>query len=208
MSYGINVSKSKTILITGSTDGIGKELALSLANKDFTLIVHGRNQAKGQKLITKLKAKITYGYITKKHRIEQALEKSHMNDAFVIAKGNTQVRSDVCYRIKQVRKSNRKLFRGARSHIRNTAPRFIERFQRWDKVLFEGIICYIFGRRKTGYFDVRTLIGKRIHASAHYKKLQLLESARTFLVEHSLIENKERRFLPDLKVKVSTPSIR
>ncbi|MCE7733994.1 MAG: SDR family NAD(P)-dependent oxidoreductase [Candidatus Heimdallarchaeota archaeon] len=50
------MSKSKTILITGSTDGIGKELALSLANKDFILIIHGRNLEKGQNLIAKLKS--------------------------------------------------------------------------------------------------------------------------------------------------------
>lgn len=50
------MSKSKIILITGSTDGIGKELALSLANNDFIFIVHGRNQEKGHSLITKLKS--------------------------------------------------------------------------------------------------------------------------------------------------------
>ncbi|MEA1969954.1 MAG: hypothetical protein U9N77_17265, partial [Thermodesulfobacteriota bacterium] len=39
-----------------------------------------------------LECKETYGYITKSKRIEQELEKSHHNDAFVIANGSTQTR--------------------------------------------------------------------------------------------------------------------
>jgi short-subunit dehydrogenase len=33
----------KTIFITGSTDGIGKELAMRLANEGHTVLLHGRN---------------------------------------------------------------------------------------------------------------------------------------------------------------------
>ena len=38
----------KTILITGSTDGIGKETAKQLAKKGHRIIIHGRNQDKAQ----------------------------------------------------------------------------------------------------------------------------------------------------------------
>ena len=65
----------------------------------------------------------TYGYITKARRVGLGLEKSHANDAFVIADGNGQVRSAVRYQMKQVRKCNRKLFKGNRSQHRNTASR-------------------------------------------------------------------------------------
>ncbi len=128
----------------------------------------------------------TYGYITKARRIEKGLGKSHINDAFVIAGGERQERLSVGYFIKQVRKCNRKLFRGSRSHIRNTAERLVYGFQRYDKVLWHGIECFIFGRRRTGYFDLRKLDGTRVHASARWKDCSLLEGAKTFLMERRL----------------------
>ena len=124
----------------------------------------------------------TYGYITKSIRIAMGLEKSHNTDAFVIAGGTMQERNPITFIIKQVRKCNRKLFKGARSHIKNTATRIIHGFQRFDKVLWHSIECFVFGRRKTGYFELRTLDGTKIHASAKAKELILLETANTFLI--------------------------
>ena len=54
--------------------------------------------------------------------------------------------------------------------------------QRYDKVEYKGKECFIFGRRATGYFDLRTLDGTKIHASAKAKDLKLLEAAKTFLM--------------------------
>jgi len=123
----------------------------------------------------------TYGYITKFDRIALGLEKSHSTDAFVIAGGTIQELS-ITYLIKQVRKCNRKLFKGDRSHIKNTAARIIHGFQRFDKVLWNNIECFVFGRRKTGYFELRTLDGTKVHASAKAKDLKLLETANTLLI--------------------------
>ncbi len=125
----------------------------------------------------------TYGYITKNNRIALGLEKSHSTDAFVIAGGTVQERSLRPFLIKQVRKCNRKLFKGDRSHIKNTAPRFIHGFQRFDKVLWNKIECFIFGRRKTGYFDLRQLNGTKVNLSAKAAGLTLLQSAGTFLID-------------------------
>jgi hypothetical protein len=125
----------------------------------------------------------TYGYITKTKRIELGLPKSHVNDAFVIANGNGQKRLSTQYFVKQVRKCNRKLFKGDRSHIRNTAERLIHGFQRFDKVLWKGIECFIFGRRTTGYFDLRKADGTMVNPSVKYKHISLLERAKTLLIE-------------------------
>jgi N6-L-threonylcarbamoyladenine synthase len=125
----------------------------------------------------------TYGYITKSKRIQLGLPKSYINDAFVIAGGDKQKRLPVRYHIRQVRKCNRRLFKGDRSHIRNTADRIVKGFQRFDKVLWKGIECFIFGRRTTGYFDLRKADGTKIHPSVSYKQTSLIERARTLLIE-------------------------
>lgn len=125
----------------------------------------------------------TYGYITQQNRRNLELPKSHVHDAFVIAGGKEQKRSPTTYFTKQVRKCNRKLFKGDRSHLPNTAPRFIQGFQRFDKVLWKRQECFVFGRRMIGYFDLRLLDGTKIHASAKIKDLKILESAKSFLTE-------------------------
>jgi hypothetical protein len=52
---------------------------------------------------------ITYGYITKNHRIKNGIEKTHYNDAFAIAKGTSQIRSYKIHDVKQLRRNNRSL---------------------------------------------------------------------------------------------------
>jgi N6-L-threonylcarbamoyladenine synthase len=126
---------------------------------------------------------ITYGYLTKDARFKLGLGKSHVNDAFVIAGGNGQKRLEINYLVKQVRKQNRKLYKGARSSIRNTASRFVNGFQRFDKVILEKTEGFIMDRRSTGYFDVRTLAGLVLSKSIKSSKLKLLENFRTIIWE-------------------------
>lgn len=45
----------KIILITGSTDGIGRQTALELALMQHEIIVHGRNEERGQQVIINIK---------------------------------------------------------------------------------------------------------------------------------------------------------
>ncbi|GCD12563.1 hypothetical protein [Clostridium tagluense] len=51
----------------------------------------------------------TYGYITKNHRIENKIEKTHYNDAFAITKGVNQIRNTEIFAVKQSRRNNRSL---------------------------------------------------------------------------------------------------
>jgi len=44
----------KTALVTGSTDGLGRELALALAADGAHVIVHGRNAARGQAVVDEI----------------------------------------------------------------------------------------------------------------------------------------------------------
>ena len=60
------------------------------------------------KIVNALKCRHTYGHITKSRRIGLKLEKSHANDAFVIAGGSCQTRANT-FSIEQVRRNNRSL---------------------------------------------------------------------------------------------------
>jgi hypothetical protein len=60
------------------------------------------------KLVNQLGCRHTFGYITKSKRIKLKLEKTHYNDAFVIAGGETQQRIHPLL-VEQVRRNNRSL---------------------------------------------------------------------------------------------------
>lgn len=128
----------------------------------------------------------TYGYITKVRRQELGLEKSHINDAFVIAGGKEQERVDTQYLGVFKRRQNRKLFKGSRSHLRNTIPSAFG-FKRGDRVRMpdgqEGFICAL---RTRGYFNVQKLDGTILSKDVIYKKLTRLESVRTLSIERLL----------------------
>lgn len=131
--------------------------------------------------------KLTYGYLTKHTRIANQLEKSHLVDARCIS-GNPLAQADTSwYLVKRVRKNNRQIHKATikkgRKRQRNTAPRYVHGFRLFDCVQYQGTICFVWGRRSSGYFDVRTLDGTRIHASAKAKNLRLVQRASTYLME-------------------------
>lgn len=55
--------------------------------------------------------------------------------------------------------------------------------RKFDKVLWNNIECFIFDRRKTGYFALRKIDATKIYVSAKEKKLTLLETSNTLLIE-------------------------
>jgi len=154
------------------------------------------------KLVNILKCGWTYGYITKCKRIRQGLEKSHINDAFVIAGGDVeeQERSAVIYKGKEVRRQNRSLYKAnllkGGKRRRNTVKE-VGKFRRFDKVMYGKVKCFIFALRRSGYFRLRTIDGEEIGASINCKKLTFLERAIG-----RIEEMKEGGFLPRLKLRV------
>lgn len=130
---------------------------------------------------------LTYGYITKHTRITHALEKSHLIDARCISQHPLAVSDGTWYLIKQVRRNNRQLhkatIRKSGKRQRNTAPKDVHGFRLFDCVKYQGTCCFVFGRRSSGYFDLRSLDGTQIHPSASYKKLALIQRASVCLVE-------------------------
>lgn len=131
-------------------------------------------------------SKLTYGYITKNTRIKNGLEKSHRTDARCISGNSLAEPLDHWYFYKQVRCQNRQLHKvNPKRGIRraNKAPRYVYGYQLFDEVEYQNEPCFVFGRRSSGYFDLRKLDGTKISTSANYKKLKLLSKASILLCE-------------------------
>src|SRR5262249_8159489 len=48
---------AKAALITGSTDGLGRQLALRLAESGFEVLVHGRDRERGERVLAEIRSK-------------------------------------------------------------------------------------------------------------------------------------------------------
>lgn len=66
---------------------------------------------------------------------------------------------------------------------RNQSPFELFGYRLFDKVKCKGEVGFIFGRRSSGYFDIRTLEGIKISAGISYKKLELITKRKTYLKE-------------------------
>ena len=132
---------------------------------------------------------LTYGYLTKMTRIAHGLTKGHCTDAFCIAKNMdaTMLSTSNRYLQKAVRRHNRQIHKAtiAKCGKRqlNQAPKVIHGFKLFDKVSYRKQNCFVFGRRSSGYFDLRRLDGTKIHASANVREIKRVVSAKTFLTE-------------------------
>ena len=138
----------------------------------------------------------TRGYITKATRENLlVLPKSHTNDALAIAHGPQGFRAeylpnirqaDRLYTIRSVRHHNRQLHKATilKGGVRkaNQAEKYICGFRLYDKVLYNGIECFVWGRRTSGSFLLRQLNGEKVKDGVSYKHLKLLERSQSYLV--------------------------
>ena len=131
---------------------------------------------------------MTFGYITKNTRITNNLPKEHYVDARCIS-GHPQAKPMGYYFYqKKVRCQNRQIYKanflkGGRKKL-NQAPFLVRGFRLFDLVSYEGTPYYVFGRRVSGYFDIRKLDGtKANNGSVSCKKLKLINTQKTILTE-------------------------
>ena len=131
---------------------------------------------------------MTFGYITKNTRITNNLPKEHYVDARCIS-GHQQAKPMGYYFYqKKVRCQNRQIhkanfLKGGRKRL-NQAPFLVRGFRLFDLVSYEENPYYVFGRRLSGYFDIRKLDGTKVNnGSISYKKLKLINTQKTLLTE-------------------------
>jgi len=134
---------------------------------------------------------LTYGYITKNTRIHNNLPKEHRIDALCIS-GNPQVkRLDYFYFSKKVRCHNRQIhkaniLKGGVKKL-NQAQFEVKGFRLFDKIQYQGKLYYIFGRRNSGFFDIRTLDGTKVNkGSISCKSFKLIERRKSLLTERRM----------------------
>ena len=133
----------------------------------------------------------TYGYITKNTRIEYGLPKEHYVDARCISGNPAAKPLDHYYFQKKVRCHNRQIHKckisKGRIRKRNQAAYLVKGFRLFDKVKYQGREYFIFGRRTSGFFDIRTLDGTKVNkGSISYKKLQFVERPGYYLTERKV----------------------
>jgi N6-L-threonylcarbamoyladenine synthase len=98
---------------------------------------------------------------------------------------------DAIYIQKAAGKRNRQIHKAAINkggkRKLNQSPKYAFGFQLFDRVQMpDGRKGFIFGRRSSGSFDVRTLDGAKLSAGISCKKLKPLEKRKATLTERSM----------------------
>ncbi len=155
----------------------------SFKNEAFMGIMRQSFYNRLQKLYSNVK--FTYGYITKNARITNNLPKSHRIDAKCISENPTVKPLNIWYYIKQIRRHNRqihntKIMKNNKRKLKY-APYLVKGFRLFDKVKYGAQECFIFGRRKSGYFDIRKINSELIIDSISFKKLKFIETRKSLL---------------------------
>lgn len=138
---------------------------------------------------------LTYGYITKKKRIGLGLPKEHYIDARCISDYPEAIHpfdKTVVFFQKKVRRHNRQIHKMTilKGGVRklNQAPKHVNGYRLYDRVQYHGKEYFVFGRRLSGFFDIRTLDGEKVNnGSISHKKLRLLEISKGFLTERRVV---------------------
>lgn len=129
----------------------------------------------------------TMGATTKMVREGVGLEKSHITDARCIARHPYATPLNYHFLEVPKRVHNRQLHKATilKGGVRksNQAPNYVFNYKLYDKVLYEGTPYFVWGRRTSGSFKLRTLKGDFVKDGVSYKKLTLIERSQNTLIE-------------------------
>ena len=167
---------------------VKKRKIKSMIDATFMGIMRKTLMKRLRNMFPSIEIKETMGYITKYWRERKNIEKSHTSDAFVISKNLDAKRLDKFLLIIPKRQHNRQIHKctinnGGKRKL-NQTPKYVFGYKLFDKVLCLGQEGFIFGRRSSGYFDIRKLNGEKLHAGISYKKIKLLERSSSMLIAY------------------------
>lgn len=137
---------------------------------------------------------MTFGYITKNARITNNLPKDHYVDARCISGNPVAKPLGYYFYQKKVRCQNRQIhkanfLKGGRKKL-NQAPFLVKGFRLFDLVEYQKDLYYIFGRRDSGFFDIRKLDGTKVNkGSINCKYLRLVDKRKSILIEKRMQVN-------------------
>ena len=140
-----------------------------------------------------IEIRMTFGYLTKNTRIRHHLPKEHYIDARCISGHPEAIPNNEVFYQKKVRCHNRQIHKntilkgGVRK--RNQAGYLVKGFRLFDKVAYKGREYFIFGRRQSGFFDLRNLSGCKVNkGSLSYRKIGFLEPRQYYLCERRVMD--------------------
>ena len=124
------------------------------------------------RIVEQLGAEHTYGYVTKYERNKLGLEKSHVNDAFIIAGGTDQERCRP-YQVFQVRRNNRSI-QTNRKGFKPSIRRQRYQLQPHDVVTYNGKLYKVKGVFNYGTW-VRLSDSNGAGVNTNIKNVELLK---------------------------------
>ena len=140
-----------------------------------------------------IEIRMTFGYLTKNTRIRHHLPKEHYIDARCISGHPEAIPNNEVFYQKKVRCHNRQIHKntilkgGVRK--RNQTGYLVKGFRLFDKVAYKGREYFIFGRRQSGFFDLRNLSGCKVNkGSLSYRKIGFLEPRQYYLCERRVMD--------------------
>ena len=77
-----------------------------------------------------------------------------------------------------------------------------------DRVRFNGIECFVHGRRSKGYFDLKDIDGNRIHTAASVKKIKLISHENSIILKRISKSRKDSADSPGDAEDVAVSSAR